>query len=99
MDRNSLAYWKKSAKSEIYKWLIDEEFRDKISAETLKDESLGPFTKFLYYFGAKCQCGWGTMLDFDERKQRVFLTDRYYKWMHKLRDEINEELEKLRALS
>lgn len=95
MDRNKLSYWKEKAKIEITKWVKDDDFRDKISRETLKNEMLGPFTKFLYHFACTCNCSWGVMVDFNERSQRVFLVDRYYKWMHELRDEIENKLKKI----
>lgn len=85
-----LSSWKKHAYREIKRWIEDDEYRDKVTAETLSkdDNPPGPFTKFLYHFGFMCECGWGVMIDFNERSQRIFLTDHYYKWMHKLRDEI-----------
>lgn len=85
-----LSSWKSIAKREISRWLNDQEYADKITRETMTGESMGPFTKFLYHFASQCRCaGWGVMIDFNERTQRVFLPDHYYKWMHKLRDEIN----------
>jgi hypothetical protein len=56
-------------------------------------ENMGPFTKFLYYFAGRCECGWGVMIDFNEQKQLVYLTDHYYKWMHSIRDDIERYLE------
>ncbi len=95
MESNSLAYWKEKARSEIYRWLTDDEFSERVIKETMKNEMIGPFTKFLYHFAHECQsAGWGVMVDFNERSQKVHLTDRYYKWMHKLRDEIQEALDK-----
>jgi hypothetical protein len=90
--RRTLAYWERQAKKQIFKWLNDDDFRESITKNTLsKDENPpGPFTKFLYYFAARTQAGWGVMVDFNERNQKVFLTDHYYKWMHKLRDELNQ---------
>lgn len=61
----------------------------------MTQESMGPFTKFLYHFASLCECGWGVLIDFNERSQRVFLPDRYYKWMHQLRDECMAALEQL----
>jgi hypothetical protein len=95
MDRNTLKFWEKKARHEIYRWLTDDKFQDEVTRTTMKDCMIGPFTKFLYHFACECQCGWGVMVDFNERSQRVFLCDRYYKWMHKLRDEILVTLEKI----
>jgi len=66
-----------------------------VSNEVLKndDNPPGGFTRFLYWFGMSCEAGWGTMIDFNEYRQRIFLVDKYYVWMHKLRDEINEATE------
>lgn len=88
-----LASWDKIARREIYRWLTDEAYEKEVITTTMTTESIGPFTKFLYHFATLCECGWGVMIDFNERRQRVFLTDRYYKWMHKLRDEIESVLE------
>ena len=88
---NILSSWKGIAIKEIYKWLTKEAYREEINKTTMVNEYLGPFTKFLYHFAFMCECGWGVMVDFNERSQKVFLTDRYYKWMHKLRDEIIEK--------
>lgn len=92
VDRpNILSSWREIAITAITQWLGDEEYRNMICRTTMKGEDMGPFTKFLYAFACKCECGWGVMIDFNERTQKVFLTGRYYKWMHKLRDEITEE--------
>jgi len=89
---SKLKSWEYIAKVEIYKWLNIDAYQKNITANTMKYEDLGPFTKFLYHFASICECRWGVMVDFDERKQRIYLTDKYYKWMHKLRDElINDE--------
>lgn len=86
----ALASWRKHAWQQIERWLDDEDFYNYISTEVMsKDENApGPFTRFLYWFGLSCQTGWGVMIDFNEHTQRIFLCDHYYKWMHKLRDEI-----------
>jgi hypothetical protein len=83
-----LSSWTAIAKWEITKWLCDAEFKERITREVMSMEDMGPFTKFLYYFAFECQTGWGVMVDFNEYRQRVFLTDHYYKWMHQLRDEV-----------
>lgn len=88
-----LSNWKEIAKAEIKRWLTDEAYEKEVTENTMQNESMGPFTKFLYHFAGLCQCGWGVMIDFNERSQRVFLPDHYYKWMHKLRDELLSELE------
>lgn len=90
-EPGKLKSWEAIAKQEIQKWLDDEDYRDEIMQNTMKEEYMGPFTKFLYHFAFLCECGWGVMIDFNERTQRVFLPDHYYKWMHKLRDELNTE--------
>lgn len=90
-----LKSWEQIARKEIHKWLTDEAYEKEVTESTMKNESMGPFTKFLYHFAYLCECGWGVMVDFDERKQRVYLPDHYYKWMHKLRDEILSELERV----
>lgn len=92
---DKLSSWEKIARQEIYKWLTDDSYQDEICKTTMIKEDMGPFTKFLYYFACQCECGWGVMVDFNEYRQRVFLPDHYYKWMHKLRDEINIELAKV----
>ncbi len=97
LEPQKLSSWKKIAQKEIYRWLTDEAYEKEVTDTTMKNESMGPFTKFLYHFAYLCECGWGVMVDFDERKQRVYLPDRYYKWMHKLRDDINVELEKVNS--
>lgn len=94
-EPRKLSSWKEIAKKEIYKWLTNEAYQKEICDTTMTGESMGPFTKFLYHFAGMCECGWGVMVDFDERKQRVFLPDHYYKWMHKLRDDQLELLEKI----
>ena len=88
-----LSEWKARAKEQIKRWLIEDRYEEWITANTLKEEFLGPFTKFLYWFGGSCKCGWGVMIDFSDHKQRVFLPNHYYNWMHKLRDEVIAELE------
>jgi hypothetical protein len=87
-----LSSWERIAKKQILRWLNDDEFSSRITRETLKNDEHppGPFTKFLYWFACSCQAGWGVMVDFNEYRQRVYLTDKYYKWMHKLRDELLE---------
>lgn len=90
-----LKSWEQIARKEIHKWLTDEAYEKEVTESTMKNEWMGPFTKFLYHFAYLCECGWGVMVDFDERKQRVYLPDHYYKWMHKLRDEILSEMERV----
>lgn len=90
-----LKSWEEIARKEIHRWLTDKAYENEVTESTMRDEWMGPFTKFLYHFAWLCECGWGVMVDFDERKQRVYLPDHYYKWMHKLRDEILAELEML----
>lgn len=87
----NLKSWEAIAKREIQKWLDDDSYKDEVCKTTMTGESMGPFTKFLYHFAYQCEAGWGVMVDFDERKQRVFLPDHYYKWMHKLRNELKTE--------
>ena len=88
-----LSSWKEIAKAEIKRWLTDEAYEKEVTESTMKNEMMGPFTKFLYHFAWLCECGWGVMVDFNERSQRIYLPDHYYKWMHKLRDEVEAELE------
>ena len=92
-EPRKLSSWKEIAKAEIKRWLTDEAYEKEVTESTMKNEMMGPFTKFLYHFASLCECGWGVMIDFSDYKQRVFLPDHYYKWMHKLRDEIIYELE------
>lgn len=94
-EPRKLKSWETIARREIVKWLTDEAYEKEVTKSTMINESMGPFTKFLYHFASLCECGWGVMIDFDERKQRVFLPDHYYKWMHRLRDEANDALEKI----
>jgi hypothetical protein len=91
-----LSSWREIAKQQIKRWLEDDFFSDEITREMLKndDNPPGPFTKFLYWFALSCDgAGWGVMVDFSERNQQIYLVDKYYKWMHKLRDEIINETE------
>ena len=97
-EPGKLKSWEKIAKREITRWIQDDNYRDEIYKTTMRNEDMGPFTKFLYHFASCCECGWGVMVDFDERKQRVFLPGHYYEWMHKLRDEILTDLQKLESL-
>lgn len=90
-----LKSWEDIAKAEITRWLTDDAYRDEVTKTTMKNEMMGEFTKFLYHFAYLCEAGWGVMIDFNERSQRVFLPDHYYKWMHRLRDEIEAEAEKI----
>jgi predicted RNA-binding protein len=46
----------------------------------------------LYWFALSCETGWGVMVDFNDYAQRIYLCDHYYKWMHKLRDKLMEEV-------
>lgn len=92
---NKLSSWELIARKEIVRFLTDEDYQEEIFLTTMVNCDIGPFTKFLYYFAWKCECGWGVMIDFNEYKQRVFLPDRYYKWMHKLKEEIESGLEQI----
>jgi hypothetical protein len=87
-----LSSWEQAAKRQILRYQNDDDFRHYISTEVMKlDENPpGPFTRFLYWFALSCQAGWGVMVDFNEYRQRIHLVDKYYKWMHKLRDELDE---------
>ena len=93
VNHRVLRVWEKHARTEINNWLDN---KDGIQEWVMKnvlsqaENPPGPFTRFLYHFAWKCQCGWGVMVDFNEYSQRIHLCDRYYKWMHKLRDEILE---------
>jgi hypothetical protein len=82
-----LKSWEEHAKREINRYLETDNVKD-IIGDCMKDEALGPFTKFLYWFALNCATGWGVMVDFSDRAQRIYLCDNYYKWMHKLRDEL-----------
>lgn len=92
VNYRKLSSWRKIAWKQIERWLDDDEFREYVSTQVLRnaDNPPGPFTRFLYWFGLSCEAGWGTMVDFNERSQQTHLVDRYYKWMHQLRDEILE---------
>lgn len=92
-EPRKLSSWKEIAKAEIKRWLTDEAYEKEVTESTMTNEMMGPFTKFLYHFAWLCECGWGVMVDFNERSQRIYLADHYYKWMHKLRDEVLSELE------
>jgi len=92
-EPRKLSSWKEIAKAEIKRWLTDKSYEKEVTKNTMKNEYMGPFTKFLYHFAYLCECGWGVMIDFSERGQKVFLPDHYYRWMHKLRDEVITELE------
>lgn len=87
--------WKHKAVEAIHRWLTDEVWSDEITRNTLKNYEYppGPFTKFLYYFAGECyEAGWGVMVDFNERKQQIYLVNHYYKWMHHLRNGIEKQL-------
>jgi len=94
-EPRKLSSWKEIAKAEITKWLTDDDYQNHVTITTLSkaENPPGPFTKFLYHFAWMCECGWGVMVDFSDRSQQIYLTDHYYKWMHKLRDEILAESE------
>lgn len=85
-----LSSWRKHAWKQIERYLDDDEFRDYFANVFFSkaEDKPGPFTCFLYWFGQCCQTGWGVMIDFNEYQQKIFLCDHYYKWMHKVRDEI-----------
>lgn len=90
-----LSNWKEIAMQQIKRFYEDEDFYLYISKEVFKNDENppGPFTRFLYWFGFSCKgCGWGVMVDFNEYRQRTVLCDRYYKWMHQVRDEMNLEV-------
>jgi len=91
-----LKVWEENARREINRYLNTEEVTD-IIGDCMKNEWLGPFTKFLYWFALNCETGWGVMVDFNEYSQRIYLCDHYYKWMHKIRDQILIELESREA--
>lgn len=97
VNYRKLSSWTDIAKKQIERWLDDEDFYNYCSTEVLKNAEYppGPFTRFLYWFGLSCQAGWGTMVDFNEYSQKTHLVDKYYKWMHKLRDEILQSRELL----
>lgn len=78
--------------------MTDTEYQKEVLRTTMTKEDMGPFTKFLYHFAWKCQSPWGVMVDFDERRQRVYLMDKYYEWMHKLRKDMEDELQYLSTL-
>jgi hypothetical protein len=86
-----LKSWEEHAKREIKRYLETDNVTD-IIGDCMKNEWLGPFTKFLYWFALNCETGWGVMVDFNEYRQQIFLCDRYYKWMHKVRDEMLESM-------
>ena len=52
-----LSSWERIAKAEINRWFTDEVYKKEITENTLKNESIGPFTKFLYHFAHLCECG------------------------------------------
>lgn len=101
VNYRKLSVWRDIAWKQIERWLDDDDFHKYISTEVLKnaENPPGPFTRFLYWFGLSCEAGWGTMVDFNERSQQTFLVDRYYQWMHKLRDEILEYRERQENLN
>jgi len=92
IEPGKLSSWKEIARWEITKWLLLDGYDEEINNTTMMNDYMGPFTKFLYHFASLCQCGWGVMIDFNEYHQRVFLPNHYYKWMHKLRDDILIEM-------
>ncbi len=92
---HKLKSWENIARQDIHKWLTDEGYQEHVTETTMKGEMMGPFTKFLYHFAYLCECGWGVMIDFDERKQRTYLPDHYYKWMHKLKAEVMAEMQNI----
>lgn len=89
VPHRALKSWEIHARREIERYLNTDNVND-IIGDCMSHKSLGPFTKFLYWFALSCKTGWGVMVDFNEHTQRIFLCDKYYKWMHKLRDELNE---------
>jgi hypothetical protein len=91
-----LSAWEHVAKKQILRFLNDDEFREYISNEVLKNDENppGPFTRFLYWFGMSCEgAGWGVMINSSEKWQRIYLMDHYYKKMHEWRDQILEVYE------
>ncbi len=87
-----LKSWEQIAKAQIQRFYNDDEFHKYVSTQVMRNDENppGPFTRFLYWFAFSCKAGWGVMVDFNDRAQRIYLVDPYYKWMHKLRDEMNE---------
>lgn len=92
----ALKSWENHARREIKKWIdnkdgVQEWVMKKVLSKA--ENPPGPFTRFLYHFAFNCQnAGWGVMVDFNEYSQQTHLCDKYYKWMHKLRDEIVDSL-------
>lgn len=92
-EPRKLSSWRTIAWKQIKRFYEDDDFNQYISTQVMRnaDNPPGPFTRFLYWFALSCQAGWGVMVDFSDRSQQIYLCDKYYKWMHKLRDEINEQ--------
>ncbi len=93
-EPGKLKSWETIASDEIRRWLTDDKYSAEVTLTTLSNDENppGPFTKFLYHFAWLCESTWGTMIDFNERRQKIYLRDGYYKWMHTLRDKIRDEL-------
>lgn len=91
-ESRKLSSWRAIAQSQIQRFYNDDDFYHYVSTQVMRnaENPPGPFTRFLYWFALSCQAGWGVMVDFSERSQQIYLCDKYYKWMHKLRDELNE---------
>ncbi len=49
-NSGKLKSWEQIARKEIHRWLTDEAYENKVTESTMKNESMGPFTKFLYHF-------------------------------------------------
>lgn len=94
-EPGKLKSWEPVAKKEIMRWLYDQDYQNFVTKTTMIYESMGPFTKFLYHFASKCNAGWGVMVDFNEKTQKIFLTDHFYKWIHKLRDSIYDQMQSI----
>lgn len=77
-NRNSLKYWESKARHEI--------------VEYLRKEGQQSFVDFMYSFASECDCQFGVMLEFNSRRQRMFLVKRYNTWMLNLKAEIEYQL-------
>ena len=91
VNHRILKSWEEHARREITRYLLTDDVKE-IIGDCMKDEWLGPYTKFLYWFALNCETGWGVMVDFNDRKQSIYLCDKYYKWMHILRDDIQSKI-------
>lgn len=94
-----LKSWERIISREIVKLYQSPEYEKEICSTTLPGESLGPFTKFLYHLGYICDAPFGVLIDFNERTQKIYLTNGFYKYVHKLRDKILEQLARLEEIN